>query len=80
MLTNEQQWQHCPLQHVKQTTGLHPALEKQAKEKKTGRGRSRKAIRSCLKADNKYINKTGAIKSHPAAGADTILALQQGSQ
>lgn len=33
MLTNEQ-WQHCPLQHVKQTTSLHPALEKQAKEKK----------------------------------------------
>lgn len=40
-------------------------LTKQANEKR-GSGISRKAIRSCLKAGNKYIKKTGAMKSHSA--------------
>lgn len=68
MLTNEQQ---CPLQHVKQTTCLHPALEKQGNEKRGSR-KSRKAIRSCLKAGNKYINKTGEMKLHSATSHSTL--------
>lgn len=65
---------NCPLQHVKQTNRPHPVLEKQANLKR-GRGKSRKAIRSCLKAGNKYITKAGEMNSHSATSHST---LQQG--